>query len=1442
MKFGLIFGHAASNFGDLAINTGAISLLRELDPECHVHVVFDAPQATYQEAAISSISHVQDVTYVFHPKRIPEKHSRGPLQRLQRYIADPELFLADNGLEDCDVLFYNSGEHLFSSREDENALSLAWRTVAALAAKAGGKKFITLPVTFGPLTGVRGTQLLHQFCALSDGLAAREPASTEVLMQQEPVRTHPSWLLDPAFFLRPVSEPSTAPGRPPVLGLVLRLEDYGLRMGAQRSARALAVHKSHGYRDSRAHQLGMLLGRRHVAETGGSVKILVQTLADRDFSIALAEDLTSELGAGAVEVIQAGSLSEYRQHLVGLDGLVSARFHACIFAMLQGVPVFGVHSEVHGHKMPGLYRALGMPDACRELLDSTLEDVADAALTFLRDAGEKRTLAQLLKKKRQETVAWLRAGVDAKAHHPDLLSATRILTSVAWDLAAEQYRKDIKLVESEGAKQLQSVQEDCRAAVEENRKLAASMSKAGESHVAELELQKQERVAMQEHSRDAVALLREESRRLEAEVARLSDDTERRMQKEREMDEVVSRQLKQREDDGVRHETVVQGLHTAIAEQAARHAAEIDQREQALGSLRREVEDWMRRHEAEMERRTLALRELEDTLAQQGMRHEAESARQQASLQDLAMAVKASEERNAEEVRRSASVQRELEKAVDGLSKRDALVAELQQTVGSQVRRLEEQEQDSQQRESIHKKTKKRQQLMLRQVEGDLVRISREHHAAVTRAEHATAIVARQALLIDARDIELEHAKNYALLLENSRRHKLGTALVDALKGWRGAVRLPSALLSVLRSGAPVVTSPVPVFPAASAPALGTPLSSVAKPVAGPSDTTVMPRQADPVEIGPEGGVLVPDVTSNGITIEETLAVGHPMSTPPVPSIPSTKRALTQDEKSALDTALAERAMVGGVDEVLKYSLAVSSQAVSHLRSYVLVRAANAVRSLGDLEGVYQLAVLAQQADDNKLSLYCIASAAFELCRYAEAMSHAERLKATHGPLSGANLKLVDEIEGYGRLDAELRGEPASRESVETVDGRSVYILHSSLPHLSGGYALRGHGLIGGVKKAGFDIRPYTRPGFPEDIGSSSYAVKVEEADEIDGVVYHRIAAQTARSAGEQRYMNGCVDAFMDVLRTERPAVVHGRSTYLISVPALIAARRLGLPFVYEVSGLWELVHESRESAAKTRARTDRMRHFETLACLAADQVLTLTEAMRDELVARGVPAEKITLVPNSVDPGKYLPRPKNNELEATLGLPPDVPVVGYVGSFVDYEGLDDLVLALEQVAAAGQEFRLLLVGDGPEHARIRQLVEESPISGHTLITGRVPHDQVEGYYSLIDICPFPRKPWEVCEVVSPMKPFEPMAMEKAVVVSDTRALCDIIEHDVTGLRFSKGSVSALADVLGKLIAEPALRRRLGLQAREWVIEHRSWDAVGKRVVEQYGKAMSARD
>jgi glycosyltransferase involved in cell wall biosynthesis len=185
------------------------------------------------------------------------------------------------------------------------------------------------------------------------------------------------------------------------------------------------------------------------------------------------------------------------------------------------------------------------------------------------------------------------------------------------------------------------------------------------------------------------------------------------------------------------------------------------------------------------------------------------------------------------------------------------------------------------------------------------------------------------------------------------------------------------------------------------------------------------------------------------------------------------------------------------------------------------------------------------------------------------------------------------------------------------------------------------------------------------------------------------------------------------------------------------------------------------------------------------------------------------------------------------------VPVIGYVGSFVDYEGLDDLVRAAAMMQAEGTDFRLLLVGDGTASEQVRDLIAATGLVDRTALPGRVPHEEVEGYYSLIDICPFPRKPLPVCEVVSPLKPFEALAMGKAVVASDVRALAEIVAHERTGLLFPKGNHEHLAASLTRLVQDPLLIKRLGRAGREWVIAERSWTRAGKLVVEVYDRVLA---
>lgn len=1174
MRFGLVYGHAASNHGDIAINRGAVRLFRRIAPECAVHTAFLDPNESYMGAARASLALDDGMTSSVHAWRSAGTADGDELDAVAEAIRDPEAFLARLGLQDCQAVFYNSGEHLFAPGGDENAIDLLWRVAAALAVKNAGLPLLMLPSTFGPCDGPIGRRLLRMFCQLSDGLAGREPRSADALREFAPDRVAGQWLLDPAFFMDREADGFGQVGADSGeggLGLVLRLENYGLRMGKSRSSQALAAHKQASFRDSRSHGFAMDLARAYRDAGGSRIRILVQTLADRDLSAAIARDMSEQLADMDVSLQQPASLDDYIASIARLDRLVSARFHACIFAMLCGRPVFGVHASVHGHKMPSLFAALGLGAHCAPL------DGPGTPLAALTQGDASETDARLqtmLQAKRSETEAWLTNALRQPARSADLLGMAR-------DAGA--------------------------ALMAVSRQMAEAKQRAAMSETDRYRRRNEES--------------REEKARAEAKLARQADD--------------FAAQI------------------ATIARDYAQSRAGIEQ--------------------------------------------------------NLA--------RTAEE---NSRLQRELKSAGDQAKRTSAEFAAEGRGLRSRILRLEEE----------------------------------------VRA------------------------------LSESRRFRLGSAMADAFSGWRGLARLPSSLLHAWRSAPAVAATTATATATAKATSadLGSPApsrSAKAKPPSG----------------------------------AKSRFGGH--------------NVLTAEQKRWVDEQIDAAFDQGGDAARFVDSLGDMQPAI---RSFCLARASAKAKERGLLEDAYRYGRSAHEAFENQMSCTALTAAAYNTCRFDEARRLAQETRAKFGTLPASVTRMLDEAEGYADL-ADAASALALESAGAGESGRSVYFLHSSLPHMSGGYALRSHGLIGGVHSAGYDIRPYTRPGFPADIragGDGGYP----ELDRVDGVAYRRTTAAVLRSGGEHRYMRACIDTFGEVLDRERPEVVHARSTYLISIPALIAARRRGLPFVYEVSGLWELVHESREDAAANKARTERMRFFESLVMRSADRVITLTEAMREELLTRGVDPARISLAPNSVDPSKYLPRPRDTALAAELDFPEGVPVIGYIGSFVDYEGLDDLLEAAGRLAAEGADFRLLLVGDGAEYGKIQALASDVRLVGKVLLTGRVAFDRVPAYYSLVDICPFPRKPWEVCEVVSPMKPFEPMAMEKAVVVSDTRALCDIVMDGETGLHFRKGDVDALARVLARLIADPGLRARLGAQARQWVIANRSWDAMGARVVEQYREAV----
>lgn len=416
----------------------------------------------------------------------------------------------------------------------------------------------------------------------------------------------------------------------------------------------------------------------------------------------------------------------------------------------------------------------------------------------------------------------------------------------------------------------------------------------------------------------------------------------------------------------------------------------------------------------------------------------------------------------------------------------------------------------------------------------------------------------------------------------------------------------------------------------------------------------------------------------------------------------------------------------------------------------------------------------------------------------------------------------------------DLPAEPEPK--VDTVPGRLLYLLNYSLPQVSNGYATRAQGMALGMKQCGIDVFCLSRPGFPLDLKPAKPFVP---SDIIGGVEYlHDPEPILLGTSNLSTYLQGAADVVEKRLREIKPQAVMAASNYNNALPGLIAARRLGIPFWYEVRGFWEITRLSREPEIEHTFNYHLQRAFETLVACNSDRVFTLTQPMREELVARGVAEDRIALVPNSCDPSRFTPRPYDHALADSLGLPQGVPVIGYVGSFAPYEGLEDLALACGELRRQGHVFRLLLVGGetgsssekGPVTQEIERIAQESGMSDWLIMTGRVPHDAVEAHYSLIDIAPFPRRSQLVTEMVSPLKPLEAMAMGKAVTVSSLRALNEMVQHDETGLIFEKGNIDSFAQVLGRLLTDPALRQRLGVAGRDWVMKQRTWSRTAETI------------
>ena len=396
---------------------------------------------------------------------------------------------------------------------------------------------------------------------------------------------------------------------------------------------------------------------------------------------------------------------------------------------------------------------------------------------------------------------------------------------------------------------------------------------------------------------------------------------------------------------------------------------------------------------------------------------------------------------------------------------------------------------------------------------------------------------------------------------------------------------------------------------------------------------------------------------------------------------------------------------------------------------------------------------------------------------------------------------------------------------------RILHILDHGLP-LQSGYTFRTRAILKAQEGLGWSVASVTGPRHNRSDAS---------VESIDGLTFYRTPGaprsgpigELAGIAAFAKRIDAAVDAF-------KPDILHAHSPVIDALAGLIVARKRKMPLVYEIRAFWEDAAVGNGTGTDGSLRYRTTRALETWAVRRAGGVAVICEGLRGDLVARGIAPDKIIVSPNGVDLDLFgNGPPRDDALGAELGLD-DADVVGFIGSFYDYEGLDDLIAAMPALVAKRPKARLVMVGGGPMEAALRAQADASPVADAIRFVGRVPHEEVERYYGLVDILAYPRKRMRLTDLVTPLKPLEAMAQGRLVAASDVGGHRELIRDGETGTLFPPDDPAAIATALAGMFADRSGWDDRRARGRAFVKEERNWSSNIRRYDPLYGRLIAA--
>ena len=383
---------------------------------------------------------------------------------------------------------------------------------------------------------------------------------------------------------------------------------------------------------------------------------------------------------------------------------------------------------------------------------------------------------------------------------------------------------------------------------------------------------------------------------------------------------------------------------------------------------------------------------------------------------------------------------------------------------------------------------------------------------------------------------------------------------------------------------------------------------------------------------------------------------------------------------------------------------------------------------------------------------------------------------------------------------------------------RILHVLDHSIP-LHSGYTFRTRAIIEQQRAMGWETFHVT--------GAKQGATKAQ-VEKVDGLVFYRTPPLSGLLVrlpvlNQLAVISRLERTLRQIVGEVKPDILHAHSPALNGIAALRAGARFNLPVVYEVRAFWEDAAVDHGTSKEWGVRYRLTRRLETYVLERADAVTTICEGLRGEIIDRGIPAHKVTVIPNAVDARRFSMNGRADpELEEKLGIAGKM-VLGFIGSFYGYEGLILLLEAMPGVLEEIPNVRVLLVGGGPQEGRLRERVAELGLHEAVIFTGRVPHDTVQAYYNLIDVFVYPRLPMRLTDLVTPLKPLEAMAQGRLVLASDVGGHRELIRPGVNGELFRAGDVTGLTTAVLDLLRNRGRWQSLHEGGRHFVESERTW-------------------